>query len=443
MPSILFIHENFPAQFGGIAAYLAKQGWRVVFATAAEHVKADGRDHELLPGVRVVGYRRARDVSDSIHPYLLGTEKAVLNAQAFARLGAALDKGGFVPDIVVAHSGWGSGSLARVVWPSTCIVQYLEWWYSYPAIDTEPHFVTSNPENSAAKTLCRNLPFLLDAQTSDAILVPTRFQAAQLPDYLQSRVTVLHDGVDADMFRPATPQDPRFAWDGLPDHATIVTYATRGMEPLRGFPQFMAAWSKLQYEWPDVHCVIAGTDKVSYGMQLPKGDSYKKRMLEAFNYDQNRLHFVGHLPKPRYRTLLQRSAAHVYLTRPFVLSWSMIEAMMTGAPIVASDTPPIGEVAPDTTALRVDMDKPAQIAASVSRFLSDPALARTFGAAARTHAQQQYGSAHIWPRLDAFYSALLDRRLARKPDAKLRQNSANNGPPMDIPPPETYVPMKA
>ncbi|MEP4197712.1 MAG: glycosyltransferase [Aliishimia sp.] len=407
MPSILFIHENFPAQFGGISVHLAKQGWQVVFATAAEHVAADGREHDLIPGVKVIGYRRARDVSSGIHPYLHSTEKAVLNAQAFSRLGAALNKGGFIPDIVVAHSGWGSGSLARVVWPKTRIVQYLEWWYHQPALDVEPNTIHANPEDTAAKTLCRNLPFLLDAQTSDAILVPTRFQAEQVPDFLRSRVTVLHDGVDSDYFRPSTETDTVFSCDCLPDAAPIVTYATRGMEPLRGFPQFMKAWAQLQHSHPDVHCVVAGKDRVSYGTQLATGDSYKKRMLDTCDFDSERLHFVGHLPKQRYRELLQRSDAHIYLTRPFVLSWSMIEAMLTGAPIVCAKTAPVLEVAPEGTAAYVDIDQPTEIANSVSDFLNNPTVAKNHGAAAREHAKNHFSSTHIWPRLAEFYNGLL------------------------------------
>ena len=411
MPSILFIHENFPAQFGGLAQYLAGRGWRVVFATAAEHVTHDGKDHMLLPSVHVVRYKAARPVSEHAHPYLAGTEKAVLNGQGFARVGAALAKGGFAPDVVVAHSGWGSGSLARIVWPHARYVQYLEWWYKTDPVDVEPGIKKRSPENTAASTLCRNLPFWLDAQSADAILVPTQFQADQIPDLLQPLVTVIHDGVDEKLFRPATPQDAPFSYDGLPDDAKIITYATRGMEPMRGFPQFMTAWAKLQGLWPDLHCVIAGKDRVCYGARLAGDQGYKTHMLGQFEYDEDRLHFTGLLPKKTYRALLQRSSAHVYLTRPFVLSWSLIEAMMTGAPVVASATPPVQEAAPIGMASLVDIDNPGAIVKAVSDLLSDASRAHALGVSARTHARSTYATAKLYPKHENLFASLVSKGM--------------------------------
>jgi glycosyltransferase involved in cell wall biosynthesis len=410
MPSILFIHENFPAQFGGIAQYLAKNGWRVVFATAASQVPYDQSNHKLLPGVRVVRYRRAREPSGTIHPYLLGSEKAVLNAQGFFRLGAALKKKGFEPDVVVAHSGWGSGSLVKVVWPETRLIQYLEWWYNIDAPDVEPETKQRNPANFAAQTLCRNLPFLLDGQSSDAILVPTHFQASQLPDDIRKKTTVLHDGIDSSFYRPSVPTDASFSIGGLPDDARIITYATRGMEPMRGFPQFMEAWQKIQDDWPNVHCVIAGTDRVCYGSKARSGKSFKEEALHQLNLDQTRLHFVGLLPKTRYRALLQRSAVHTYLTRPFVLSWSLIETMMTGTPIVASNTAPVLEVMPIGSKSLVEMDSPDQIAAAIGETLNRPDEAQERAALLRKHATNNYSSAIIWPQIMAFLSECVSQQ---------------------------------
>lgn len=408
MPSILFVHENFPAQFGGIARFLARQGWTVVFATAAEHVPADGKDHVLIPGVHVVRYRRARDPSGQGHQYLTGTERAVLNGQAFSRLGAGLKKGGFEPDIVVAHSGWGSGSLARIVWPKARFVQYLEWWYHPQGDDLEPEAAQRRSEDDAARSLCRNLPFLLDAQSADAILVPTQFQASQIPAIYRPLIHVIHDGVDEAFFHPQQAGEDPFSAPNLPPNAPIVTYATRGMEPMRGFPQFMASWAMLQDRWPNLHCVIAGTDRACYGASLGDKDSYKARALRQHNFDPDRLHFVGHLPKPRYRALLQRSSAHVYLSRPFVLSWSLIEAMMTSAPLVTSRGAPVAEATPHGTSHPVSMDDPIAITEAVSRLLGDPASAQKMGASARQHALLTYASSRQWPKLKAFFQSVID-----------------------------------
>lgn len=401
MPSILLIHDNFPAQFGGIAGYLAQNGWRVVFATAADHIPDDDQ------GVDIVRYDRVQAPSDHAHPYLRSTERAVRNAQAFVQLGTSLRSDGFGPDIIVAHSGWGCGSMAKTVWPDARLVQYLEWWYNREPVDQLPTLMPSNRADFAAKALCRNLPFLLDAQSADAILVPTRFQAKQIPNLLQPLVSVIHDGVDNAFYRPAQPGDPIFSLAELPDEAPIVTYAARGMEPMRGFPQFMEAWAKLQYERPDLHCVMAGVDRVFYGSQLPDGQSYKTAMLEKYNYDLSRLHFVGPLPKQQYRALLQRSAAHVHLTQPFVLSWSLIEAMMTGALTVASDVPPVREAAPAGTVNYIDAARPEEISEAVSTLLDDHEAARLMGQSARSHATRTYAADKLWGQLEAFYRSIL------------------------------------
>ncbi|WP_299969461.1 glycosyltransferase [uncultured Roseobacter sp.] len=242
MHSVLFIHENFPAQFGAFAKFLAGQGWRVVFATAHESFvpgKPVKRD-----GMTVVRYRRAREPKAS-HVYLQGTERALLNGQALARLGIALSKKGFRPDIVVAHSGWGSGSFARVVWPNAKLVQYLEWWYRFPPVDAAAGEIEQYSVDEAARTLVKNLPFLLDFRQADLVITPTAFQARQLPDFVRDNLFVQHDGVNCHDFRPASHQETGFTWEGLPPGAPVVTFATRGMEPTRGFPDFMAAAARL------------------------------------------------------------------------------------------------------------------------------------------------------------------------------------------------------
>jgi glycosyltransferase involved in cell wall biosynthesis len=153
----------------------------------------------------------------------------------------------------------------------------------------------------------------------------------------------------------------------------IVTYATRGMEPYRGFPQFIEAAHLLLKERPNAHVVIAGDDRVAYGKQAPGGKTYKQLLLEKFPMDPERTHFVGSLPYGEYVKLLQCTSAHVYLTRPFVLSWSMLEAMACGALVVASDTAPVREVITNgINGVLVDFFKPDQLAAMLARALEKP-----------------------------------------------------------------------
>jgi glycosyltransferase involved in cell wall biosynthesis len=412
---ILFIHDNFPAQFGGLAGWLAQRGWDVVFATAADKLPADRLDGGLIKGVRVVRYKGKQGTRSSKAAITEKMDRAVQNGKSFVRIGASLNRKGFVPDVIVAHSGWGSGSFARTIWPQAKFVQYLEWWYNSAHLAGKTVLGPRKSRNSAARTLCDNLPFLLDAQTADAILVPTKFQAAQVPAMLKPRIHVLHDGVDANLHRPERTGDPKFTWDALPETARIVTYATRGMEPMRGFPAFMAAWAQVQHEWPDVHCVIAGSDRVCYGASLPDGESYKAQALNEHNFDMARLHFTGLLARDQYRALLRRSSAHVYLTQPFVLSWSLIESMMSGAPLVASDCPPVLEAAPTGTAAYTKISDPTAIAAAISGLLKDPVSARNMGLKARDHAVAHYSADKLWPRHEAFLRDLIVSTSSAEP----------------------------
>ncbi len=158
----------------------------------------------------------------------------------------------------------------------------------------------------------------------------------------------MHDGVDTDFFKPAHKSKLKIKNLDLSDADEILTYATRGMEPYRGFPEFMRAAARLQKERQGLHVVVVGEDRVAYGKRLPKDDSWKIRMLKELDFDENRLHFTGLLPYSDYVKVLQASTVQAYLTVPFVLSWSLIESLSCGALVVASDTAPVREVITDT-----------------------------------------------------------------------------------------------
>lgn len=407
-PKILFIHQNFPAQFQKIAVYLQSQGWDVLYATA--HKAFDRKKITRLPGdIRGIGYAAPRPPAEAISRYLKPMETAVVNGQGFAQMAIKLRNSGYTPDLVVAHSGWGSGSFAKVVWPDAKFIQYLEWWYGFPARDVVEPVSEERADDRHANALCRNLPFLLDAQTSDAILVPTQFQSLDIPAMLRHRVKVLHDGCDCAFYAPG-PVGPIDGLDGrVPDDAPIVTYATRGMEPMRGFPEFMAAISKVQETHPDMHAVIAGEDTIHYDAKLPEGDSYKKRALAAHRFDLDRLHFVGRLAPEQYRDLLRLSDCHAYLTRPFVLSWSAIEAMAVGCPLVVSDCDAVREALPKKAMARhvahADVDA---LAEAIRWMLDNREAARAMGAAARARALSHYDAKVIYPQKEAYFRGVIE-----------------------------------
>ncbi|MBP7002894.1 glycosyltransferase [Amaricoccus sp.] len=387
-PRILFVHDAFPGQFGALGRWLAAEGWDVAFATAAPSARADG--------FRLLRYAPHRKPQPGTHPCAQPMDRAAINAQAFVRAALAARRDGYRPDIVVAHSGWGAGMFARDVFPEAAFVAYCEWWYRHPGVDVAYLAALEGRPASGAEAAChaapegrapaagveaamheraRNAPIAMDLAASDAAICPTAFQAAQFPDVFRRHLGVLHDGVDADAFAPAPAAEPD-TLDGLvaPD-ARLVTYATRGMEPHRGFPQFMAALPAILAADPRAVAVIAGDNRVSYGGDAIRRVDWKARALAEHDLDPTRVRFTGKLPRADYLRLLRRSDAHVYLTVPFVLSWSMVEAMSTGCALVLSDTAPVREFADAEAAALVDLARPAAIAGGVLATLADPAAA--------------------------------------------------------------------
>ena len=383
MPSILFIHTNFPAQFGLLGHRLAQAGWDVTFATRRE----DAASRSL----RVVKFKDGREVTKGLHLYLANTEKAVITGQEAARVLLAEREKGYRPDIVMAHSGWGAGLFVKDIWPEAVYIPYLEWWYRYPPIDTAYDGDFTPSVDTQLRQRIRNTPLLLDIAAGDFCLCPTRFQAEQFPEKFAPLIRVMHDGVDTALHAPAAERPGEVAGLDLAAMPEIVTYATRGMEPQRGFPQFMRALANLQTQRPGLHAIIVGDDRVAYGRQLPEGETWKSRMLAECDLDMSRTHFTGLLPRGDYIRVLQASQAHVYLTVPFVLSWSMLEAMSVGCPLVAADVAPVTEVVThDREGVLIDFRKPGRIEAAVTALLDAPETAARLGANARALILERY-----------------------------------------------------
>ncbi len=331
---VLLLHNNFPSQFGPLARFLTQRGHDVTFGTQWE-----GAPPEWL---RMVRFRPQRKVYDKQHPYLRFVENAVLGGEAFARVAWKLKEDGYRPDVILAHAGTGPGMYARDIWPDARYVGYFEWYYRPAGSDLG--FLAPPSRDGVHRVRTMNAPILVDFAASNWGIVPTVWQAAQFPASLRSRLTVQHDGVDTDYFAPQPGQRLKLPELDLSQAEEIVTYVARGMEPYRGFPQAMAAFAAVQKRRPGAHIVIVGADRVAYGAKLPDGDTFKQKMLRELDFDRRRLHFTGLLPRNRYRDVLRASSVHVYLTVPFVLSWSLIEALATGCAVVASNTPPVREV---------------------------------------------------------------------------------------------------
>lgn len=336
----LFSHRNFPAQFRHVLIELSKDSNNeIVFITGTEN-------DTQIRGVKKLLYKTKREVPKDCHRYLRLYEDAIIHGQAAAEVAIALKKSGFVPDIIYAHP-WGNSTFFKDIFPKSYLINFCEWYYNSQNSDVD--FIDKQvPYDRLAMTRCRNAQIALDMLACDKGISPTYWQKSQFPKDLQHKIEVLHDGIDTDYFVPnpdAVLKIPNSNIE-LSTKDEVITYATRGMEPYRGFPQFMEMTEKLLKKRPRVHVVIGGEDRVCYGAKLAKG-TYKEIMLNKLNLDMSRVHFTGSLPYIEYKKLLQISSAHVYLTYPFVLSWSILEAMSCGCCIIGSQTAPVEEVIKD------------------------------------------------------------------------------------------------
>ena len=400
---LLFLHNNFPAQFGALARYMSIGGHDVAFGTRWQGTPPDW--------LRMVRYRPHREVGKQQHPYLAFVENAVLNGQALARRGWEMKEAGYSPDLVVAHSGWGPGLYVRDVWPDAKYVGYFEWYYNSKGADVG--FLSEPTRDDLHRIRSRNAAILLDLAACNWGIVPTGYQASQFPELLRRKLTVQHDGVDTDYFAPAPDRRLKLPNLDLSHVDELVTYVARGMEPYRGFPQAMAAFAEVLKRRPRAHVVIVGEDRVAYGRSLPDGDTFRKKMLRELDFDQDRLHFAGRLPRNHYREVLLASSAHVYLTIPFVLSWSMIESMSAGCVLVTSDTDPVREVVRDgENGLLADFFDPGAIADRICAALERPDDFAGLRENARRTAVERYAASKLVPLrarlLEAVAGGLMD-----------------------------------
>ena len=405
---IVFAHQSFPAQFGAFGAWLARRGWGVTFLTA-------DRTDATLPGCTVVHTPAPGPRLDDLQLIARPYEIAMLNARAFGTAAQRLRKEhGLVPDIVMSHAGAGVGSFCKAVWPGAVFVPYIEWFYRYPHVDMSGDEKPMAPEDGVMLAQSRNVPTLLDLAIGDAAFCPTEFQAAQFPEHLRSRLTVMHDGVDCTRIAPDPLARMDFAGLSLPRGAEVVTYATRGMELHRGFPQFMRALEQLQQQRPNLHAVIGGEDRVAYGAQRKDGRGWKDIMLEECNLDPARTHFTGPLGRGDFLRLMQASDLHIYFTVPFVLSWSLIEAMAAGCTLLASDVAPVREALRDGhSADLVDHDDTDAVVAAAQNLLDNRGHAQTLATHARETALARYDSNWLWPARANWLEKLVDTRKAR------------------------------
>ena len=368
--NILFVHQNFPGQYLHVARHLgATPGNRVMFITQ----RKDG----TLAGVSTIAYKPQRGVTRHLHHYLHDTEAGVLNAQAVARIALDLKQSGFVPDLMVGHNGWGEIWYLKDVFPNSPLLGYFEFFYRFEGADVGFDPDETTIFDTAPRIRTKNLGNLIGLDAVDAGQCATRWQKSLYPQRYRSLLHVIHEGIDTEGVRPDDQARLPFPDAGIELAAgdEVVTYVARNLEPHRGFPVFMRSLPAMLARRPKARVLIVGGDETSYGPGPAKGKTYREQMLAELNgsLDLSRVHFLGKVPYSTFLKVLQVSRAHVYLTYPFVLSWSMLEAMAAGCLVVGSRTAPVEEVIRHgENGLLVDFFKPAEIAERVVEALEDP-----------------------------------------------------------------------
>lgn len=400
---LLFIHQNFPGQFKHLARYYAQHpGNEVRFLTKRKELE--------IPGVRKVLYQPKRQARATTHRYIREFENGVLHGQAVAEQAMALRQQGFVPDVIIAHPGWGEALYMKDVFPDVPLLNNFEFYYRGTGSDIGFEPGSEVTIDNLARVRTRNTVNLLSLDACDWGLSATYWQRQQYPKEFQSKISVIHEGVDTNAITPRSDVRIDLVRDGLSLTRTdeVITYVGRSLEPYRGFPSFMRAAEIICRRRPKAHFLVIGGDGVSYGSPLPNGRTYREKMLDEVDVDLDRFHFLGRIPYSVFVQVLQLSSAHIYLTYPFVLSWSMLEAMAAGALVIGSSTQPVEEVIKDGhNGLLADIFSPEQIADRVDEVLDHRDRMAGVRVAARATVLERYDLERVClPRQKALIETL-------------------------------------
>lgn len=401
---LLFVHQNFPGQFRHLAAHFGSlPGHEVVGVGEKPNVL---RQRVQIPGVKLLGYELRNP------PEAKGFDASVVRAihrgQAVAAGAAQLRRAGLRPDLIFAHIGWGEALFLKDVFPEAKIVLHCELYYRARGGDMgfDPEFPPS--ARSLLRLRVMNAPLLMALDATDRGIAPTEWQRRQFPECHAPRISVIHEGIDTDRVAPG---------GGAPEEE-LVTFVARNLEPYRGFHVFMRAIPEIQRRRPAARIVIVGGDEVSYSPRPPQGETYRGRLLRELEgrIDLSRVEFRGRIAYADYLALLRRSSVHVYLTYPFVLSWSLLEAMSAGCLVAASRTPPVEEVITDgRNGLLFDFFSPEELAATVDKALRQQGELRALRINARRTVVERYDLKRIClPAQERLVDSLL------RPSAALR-----------------------
>ena len=417
---VLYVHQNFPAQFGHIARHLVRERkWKCTFLSQTPG--------GTVEGIEKIEYKLAGGATRHNHYCTRTFENTVWHCDGVYR--AMRDHPHVKPDLIVGHSGFGSTLFLRELYPTVPVINFFEYYYKAHDPDSDMDFRRDlgwpTYDLTYLRSRCRNAMILLDLQNCQAAYTPTHFQKSRFPAEYQDQLRVIFDGVDRSVYhgfdetlRPAPNERGvrTIAGVQVQPSTRVVTYVSRGFESMRGFDVFMKAANLIARQYPDVVFLVVGSDRVAYGGDENHIAPYKtfKEWTLAKNpdLDLSKFHFVGRLAPPDLAQLLAAGDLHIYLTVPFVLSWSMMDAMSCGAVVLGSDTAPVREMIRDgENGLLADFFSPEAIADKAVRVLQDPAAARPMGRAAERMIAERYSLEAVIPEMLRLYEETANMKL--------------------------------
>ena len=413
MKKILFVHQNFPAQFKFLAPALSDLGYNVYA------LKAGAKEEEkIINGVRYIYYKNKRFSTKNVHPWVSDFETKVIRGDSCYRRAIKLKESGFSPDLIISHHGWGESMFLDMIWPSSRYALYSEFYYYSNKLDVifDPEFPPSNIE-FPPKIRIKNLTNTLHFEFANAGISPTKFQADSFPPVFRDKITVIHDGIDT---RSLKPDGSKTLYLNnkikIDSKSEIITFVNRNLEPYRGYHSFMRSISSVLNSRKNTRILIIGGEDNGYGAPPPEGITWKQFFInevrgEFSDEAWSRIHFLGRVNYEIFISVLKLSTVHVYFTYPFVLSWSLLEAMSLSCCVLGSDTEPVREVISDNkNGLLVDFFDYKEIGRKISYLLDNPQERERLSNKAREHIVQNYDLYNVCiPKQIDWVKSLLDQ----------------------------------
>jgi glycosyltransferase involved in cell wall biosynthesis len=408
---VLYVHQNFPAQFGHIARHLVdKLGWQCSFVSQTPG--------GMVGGINKIEYKIGGGATKQNHFCSRTFENTVWHCDGVYR--AMKGRTDIKPDLIVGHSGFGSTLFLRELYPKTPIINFFEYYYIPHDKDSDMDFRKDlgwpTSELKYLRSRCRNAMILLDLQTCQAAYTPTEFQKSRFPAEYQNKIETIFDGVDRSVYhgyeeslRPPVAERGirRIGGVDVAPSTRVVTYVSRGFESMRGFDMFMKTAKRIYEQYPDVVFLVIGTDKIAYGGDeefVQPHKTFKEWTLAQDVYDLSKFRFLGRVNPIELGKILAAGDLHIYLTVPFVLSWSMMDAMSCGAVVLGSDTAPVREMLRDgENGLMANFFDADALAAKALQVLHDPDAARPLGRAAEREIVEKYSLEAVLPRMLELY----------------------------------------